>query len=107
MRAETQEPLTLVGAGLVGSLLATFLARRGYRSRLYERRPDMRKHSPEHAAAQGRSINHAIPMRGRMMHAVDGELTFQPYGRDDSECINSVSRAELNKLLMTSAEATG
>lgn len=129
MRAE---PLTLVGAGPVGSLLATFLARRGQAIRLYERRPDLRRLSRDaagQAGASGRSINlavsvrglhalrqigleeevlkRAIPMRGRMMHGVDGKLTFQRYGRDDSECINSVSRGELNQLLLTAAERTG
>ena len=48
-----------------------------------------------------------IPMKGRMMHSVDSELTFQPYGRNDSEVINSVSRAELNVALLNAAEAKG
>ena len=128
-RVSEKDPLTLVGAGLVGSLLAAFLARRGFHSRLYERRPDMRKEPPDSAATAGRSINlavsarglyalrqlgleqkvldRAIPMKGRMMHAVDGTLSFQRYGRDDSECIHSVSRSELNQLLLSNAEATG
>lgn len=122
---DPSQPLTLVGAGLVGSLQAAFLARRGFSVRVFERRPDMR----QEAISAGRSINlavslrglhalrqlgledqvlrRAVPMRGRMMHAVDGGLTFQRYGKDDSECINSVSRGELNKLLMSAAEATG
>jgi kynurenine 3-monooxygenase len=117
--------LTLIGAGLVGSLLATFLARRGFDVSLYERRPDMRRE----VISAGRSINLAIsvrglhalrqidleeevlrlavPMRGRMMHAVDGALTFLRYGKDDSECINSISRGELNKLLLSAAERAG
>src|SRR4029077_7015000 len=92
---------------------------------VYERRPDMRHES----IAAGRSINlaistrglhalnlvgleeevlkRAIPMRGRMVHSPKGELTFQPYGRDDSEHINSISRGDLNKILMTAAEKTG
>src|SRR5689334_11114858 len=49
----------------------------------------------------------AIPMRGGMMHALDGKLNFLRYGRDDSEYINSMSRGGLNALLMTKAEATG
>lgn len=119
------EKMTVVGAGLVGSLLALFLARRGYSVEVYERRPDMRSEK----VSAGRSINlaiserglhalrqvgleqevlaQAVPMRGRMMHAVSGELTFQPYGKDDTQYINSVSRAELNKTLMAAAEATG
>jgi kynurenine 3-monooxygenase len=117
--------LTLVGSGLAGPLLAIELKKRGYGVRLFERRPDMRKVK----ISAGRSINlalstrgiHAlraagvwdemrriiIPMRGRMMHAVSGELSFMPYGKDESEVINSISRAELNIALMNAAEARG
>src|ERR1044072_1477971 len=107
--------VTLVGAGLVGSLLSIFLAKRGMKVRIFERRPDMRREN----ISAGRSINlalstrgihalekigiardvlsHAIPMYGRMMHSPTGELTFQRYGMDDSQFINSVSRGELNQ----------
>ena len=117
--------ITLIGAGLAGPLLAVSLVKRGYRVRIYERRPDMRKVQ----ISAGRSINlalstrgiHAlkeaeiweemqriiIPMKGRMMHSVAGELTFQPYGKDETEVINSISRAELNIALMNAAEAHG
>src|SRR5262245_47560564 len=123
MRAGKAEA-AIVGAGLVGSLLSIYLARRGHRVTLYERRADMRRES----IAAGRSINLAIstrglhalrlvgledevlqratPMRGRMMHSLTGELTFQRYGRDDSEYINSISRGDLNKVLMNAAENT-
>ena len=119
------EPLTVIGAGPVGSLLALFLARRGHEVRVFERRPDMRSVG----IAAGRSINlavstrglhalhqvgldeevlrQAIPMRGRMVHAPEGEPRFLRYGRDDTEHINSMSRGELNKLLMSEAERTG
>jgi kynurenine 3-monooxygenase len=112
---------TIVGAGLAGALLACYLGRDGYRVDLHEKRADPRIHDPE----RGRSINlalsvrgiqaireiglaenilhAAIPMRGRMMHAQSGALTFQPYGKDDSESINSVSRAGLNITLLNAA----
>lgn len=118
----TTNKVTLIGAGLAGPLLAIYLARRGLPVEIYERRPDLRRTKPE----AGRSINlalsvrgfHALrevgmydaimkiatPMRGRMMHARDGELTFQPYGKDESEMIYSVSRANLNIALMNEAE---
>lgn len=121
---ENSQSIALVGAGLVGSLLAIFLARRGYCVDLFERRPDMRVEQ----ISAGRSINlaistrginalarlgiddeilsQAVPMRGRMMHSPQGELTFQPYGMNDKQCINSISRATLNKALMTHAEKT-
>src|SRR5262249_35085855 len=44
-----------------------------------------------------------IPMRGRMIHSPTGALTFQPYGKDDTESINSVSRADLNQTLVRAA----
>jgi len=116
---------SVVGGGLVGSLLSIYLARTGKKVSLYERRPDMRKES----ISAGRSINlaistrgihalkelgldqevlsQAIPMKGRMIHSKKGELTFQRYGKDDSECIHSISRGGLNKTLLTAAEATG
>jgi kynurenine 3-monooxygenase len=117
--------ITLIGAGLNGPLLATELRKRGFPVEIYERRPDMRKVR----VSAGRSINlalstrgiHAlaqaglweamrpiiIPMKGRMMHSPSGELTFQAYGKDESEVINSISRAELNIALLDAAEAAG
>jgi kynurenine 3-monooxygenase len=119
------ETIRLIGAGLNGPLLAIFLARRGFRVEIYERRPGMRR---VHLSA-GRSINLAlstrgihglteaglwpamqniiIPMKGRMIHSVTGELTFQPYGKDATEVIYSISRAELNMALISAAEAQG
>jgi kynurenine 3-monooxygenase len=119
------ETITLVGAGLNGPLLAIGLAQRGFRVEIYERRPDMRKVRMR----GGRSINlalstrgiHAltqadlwkemqtiaIPMKGRMMHSVASELTFQRYGKDDAEVIYSISRSELNIALMNAAEVQG
>lgn len=117
--------ITLIGAGLVGSLLAVYLARRGYTVTIYEKRPDMRST----AISAGRSINLAlanrgirplealglmplvrdiiIPMKGRMLHDEQGQTLLVPYGQQPHEVIYSVSRGELNKLLMTAAEATG
>jgi kynurenine 3-monooxygenase len=119
------ETIRLIGAGLNGPLLAIFLARRGFRVEIYERRPDMRLGR----VSAGRSINLAlsargihglteaglwpamqnviIPMKGRMIHSVAGELTFQPYGKDATEVIYSISRAELNMALISAAEAEG
>jgi kynurenine 3-monooxygenase len=119
------ETVSLIGAGLNGPLLALGLVNRGFRVEIYERRPDMRRVR----VSAGRSINlalstrgiHAltqaglwdemrkiiIPMKGRMMHSVTSELTFQPYGKDDAEVINSISRAELNIALMNAAEQQG
>ncbi len=120
-----KDTITLIGSGLSGPLLAIELKKRGFPVEIHERRPDMRRVQ----ISAGRSINlalstrgiHAlqqagiwdsmkkiiIPMKGRMMHAVSGELTFQRYGKDDTEVINSISRAELNMALMNAAEENG
>jgi kynurenine 3-monooxygenase len=111
----------IVGAGLVGSLMGIYLAKRGYTVNVFEGRPDMRAAN----LAGGRSINLAlsnrgwlplkevgleatvekmvIPMRGRMMHDQEGLLTFQPYGRE-GQAINSISRGGLNEVLINEAE---
>jgi kynurenine 3-monooxygenase len=46
----------------------------------------------------------AIPMHGRMIHDLHGNLNFQPYGKA-GQYINSISRSGLNKVLMTKAES--
>ncbi|HEX4591596.1 MAG TPA: NAD(P)/FAD-dependent oxidoreductase, partial [Gemmataceae bacterium] len=113
--------MTIVGAGLAGTLLACAFGRAGRRVELYEKRPDPRGHGQD----AGRSINLALSvrglhalreiglaedvvkssilMRGRMIHGRDGLLAFQPYGKDDSEALHSVSRAGLNLLLVEAA----
>ena len=118
-----RDPVTVVGAGLAGALLACYLGRAGRRAVLYEKRPDPRLSESE----RGRSINLALStrglhalrevgladavvaqsilMRGRMIHHPDGSLDFQPYGKDDSEALRSVSRGGLNRLLVEAAAA--
>ncbi|MBL4715539.1 MAG: FAD-dependent monooxygenase [Bacteroidia bacterium] len=117
-----QKQISIFGAGLVGSLLALFLAKRGHKIKVYEKMSDMRKEE----MSAGRSINLAlsdrgwraldlvgvgddirkvaIPMKGRLMHGHDGSLTFQSYGKEE-QCIYSVSRGGLNMSLMDFAEA--
>jgi kynurenine 3-monooxygenase len=114
--------VAIIGAGLAGSLLAIYLARRGMKVDVYEARSDMRLK----AVAAGRSINlalsdrgiaalrevgmdeymlaEAVPMHGRMIHTVSGEMKLLPYSGRSGEYINSVSRAGLNIALMNEAE---
>jgi kynurenine 3-monooxygenase len=111
----------IVGAGLVGSLLASLLAKKGYKVDVFEGRGDMRGTK----LSAGRSINMAcstrgwkaldlvgagdriretaIPMSGRTMHSEDGTLSNQPYGAED-QAIYSISRSGLNCILMDHAE---
>jgi kynurenine 3-monooxygenase len=119
-----KKEIVIIGAGLVGSLLSIYLAKRGYKVSIYERRGDMRKEKVE----AGRSINLAlsdrgiraltevgiaddvmkiaIPMHGRFIHNADGSTAFQPYGKQ-GQYINSVSRRDLNCKLMDLAEHHG
>lgn len=114
------EKIIIVGAGLVGSLHAILMAKRGYEVAVYERRPDLRNIELQ----GGKSINLAlstrgwkalklagmeqqideisIPMTGRLMHSIEGDLTFQQYGKD-GQAIYSVSRGDLNKKLLLEA----
>ncbi len=119
-------PVVVVGAGQAGALLSIYLARHGHDVKVYESRPDLRRVDID----AGRSINLAlatrgivplidvgvidrvdaitIPMRGRMVHAI-GEATpqLQRYGSKEHEVIHSVSRTDLNAILLDAAEATG
>ena len=117
--------VVVVGAGLVGTLVSIFLSRQGVSSTLIERRKDLRRE----LTGGGRSINlaistrglsalrevgleqevltQALPMKGRMIHSLTGDLHFQPYGAKDSDCIYSLSRTVLNQILLTAAEKTG
>ena len=120
------EPVVVVGAGQAGALLAIYLARQGHQVTVYESRPDLRRVDID----AGRSINLAlatrgivplidvgvidavdaitVPMRGRMVHALDDPTPeLQPYGTKPHEVIHSVSRSDLNAILLDAAEATG
>jgi kynurenine 3-monooxygenase len=112
----------LIGSGLAGGLFAAYLGRREHEVDLYERRADPR----EGNMVGGRSINlalstrgihalqqlgiaeqvleHAIPMRGRMIHDKSGSLHFAPYDRDPNKFINSIGRASLNTAVIEAAQ---
>ncbi len=118
----TKQKVIIVGAGLSGSLLAIYLAKKGIECEIFEARGDMRKEQ----MSAGRSINlalsnrgiaalkevgldeymlaEAVPMFGRMIHALDGSQKLLPYSGRKGEYINSVSRAGLNIALMNEAE---
>jgi kynurenine 3-monooxygenase len=118
----SKQKAIIIGAGLAGSLLSIYLAKRGIEADVYEARGDMRKEE----MSAGRSINlalsnrgiaalkevgldeymlaEAVPMHGRMIHAPDGQTRLLPYSGRQGEYINSVSRAGLNVALINEAE---
>lgn len=117
----SQKRVAIIGAGLVGSLQACYLQKRGYKVDVYESRGDMRKVG----YIGGRSINLAlstrgwtaldkiglseeihkiaIPMYGRTIHQLNGDVNYQPYGKEN-QAIYSVSRGELNKRMVELAD---
>jgi len=116
--------VTIVGAGLVGSLWAVYLSKAGYKVQIFERRSDIRKAEISAGksinlalsdrgwkALKGAGVDHlireiAIPMPGRIMHDLEGNLTYQPYGKE-GQAINSVSRGGVNARMMDIAERVG
>lgn len=125
MNNSQEADFTIIGAGLSGTLLSIMLAKLDFNVALFESRPDMRKTN----ISAGRSINLAlssrgiqalnavnlyeklepqlVPMFGRELHLEDKKFQYQSYSKSGKDAIYSVSRANLNKLLLDSAEATG
>ena len=120
--SNTEKPVAVIGGGLVGSLQALFLANRGFHVELYESRQDIRKSN----LGQGRSINLAlshrgrealkavgcekevvdmsIPMYGRMIHSLNGEMSPQLYSTK-GDAILSIDRQKLNEYILDKADA--
>ncbi|WP_222983547.1 FAD-dependent oxidoreductase [Flagellimonas meishanensis] len=120
---QTSKNIAIIGSGLVGSLLAIYLRRRGHSVTVFDRRPDIRT-----IEFSGRSINLAMSNRGwrtlqevgleerikkiaipldkRAMHVNDKPVYFQKYGKE-GEAIWSISRGILNKRMIDFAEEAG
>uniref|UniRef100_A0A8C5UNU6 Kynurenine 3-monooxygenase n=1 Tax=Microcebus murinus TaxID=30608 RepID=A0A8C5UNU6_MICMU len=116
-----RKKVAVIGGGLVGSLNACFLAKRNFQIDVYEAREDIRVTK----FTRGRSINLAlshrgrqalkavgledeivsqgIPMKARMIHSLSGKVSSIPYGTK-SQYILSISRENLNKVLLTAVE---
>jgi kynurenine 3-monooxygenase len=119
------DSVVVVGAGPTGTLLGILLKRRGMAVTLYESRSDPRVDAGEvgrsinlaladrgmHALAQAGLLDCirplAVRMRGRFVHQADGSSGLQPYGRLPNEVIYSISRRELNKVLLNAATGAG
>ena len=114
----------LIGSGLAGGLLAAYLGRRGLDVDLYERRADPREgnivggrsinlaistrgiHALEQIGIADETLQHAIPMRGRMIHpaGAGARTIFTPYDVDPKNCINSIGRGALNTAVIEAAQ---
>ena len=115
--------IAIIGSGLVGSLLAIYLRKRGHEVTVFDRRQDVRK-----VEFSGRSINLAMSNRGwsalrkvgiedeireialpldkRALHVNETPIYFQKYGKE-GEAIYSISRGVLNRKMIDLAEETG
>lgn len=113
---------TIVGAGMSGSVMAAFLARRGHQVTLYERRGDIRAG----LQSAGRSLNLTlserglavlrelevedqiealcVPVLGRRIHDLNGRIKFFPYGNKPHEILHAIKRNDLNRALLEAAD---
>ena len=125
MQLKNKDHITMIGAGLAGPVMASYLSGQGYSVEIHEKREDMRLVNQ----SAGRSINLALskrgikaledigvldeikpmmlPMVGRMIHDIEGGVHLQKYGQRSTEVIFSISRAFLNKTLMDHVETKG
>jgi len=114
--------VAVIGAGLGGTMIAIYLARRGYQVVIFERRPDPRKakvslasmnlglsrrakDALDHVGLLTDVLALSIPMHGREIHDLQGQTRFQPYGKDLKEVIHAIPRGDINLALMEAAEA--
>lgn len=116
--------VTIIGAGLVGSLWAVLLRKRNIDVTVFEKRPDPRLshgdagrsinlvitsrgvNALEKAGLLQKALDLAVPVYGRMIHPKAGELAYQPYGKEGERNL-SISRGSLNQFLIEEAERAG
>ncbi|HEX2900847.1 MAG TPA: NAD(P)-binding protein, partial [Bacteroidia bacterium] len=120
-KINSEAPIILLGAGLSSGLMAAYLGRRGFKVEVYERRPDPRTtdlyvgksinlaisvrglHAMKDVGLEDAVREMCIPMNGRMIHDRQGGTDFQFYSKDGQKAINSISRGDLNILLINTA----
>jgi kynurenine 3-monooxygenase len=111
----------IVGAGLVGPVMAMHLAKLGHHVEIWDKRADPRLTSINSGSSVNLTLcmrglasladiglkeiirDMCVPVYGRLIHDTDGRTNFQCYG-NHREAIYSISRAELNKTLVAHAE---
>ena len=120
---QSKKNIAIIGSGLVGSLLALYLKRKGHQITVFDRRPDIRNiefsgrsinlamsnrgwNALRHVGIESEIKKIAIPLDKRAMHVVGQPEYFQKYGKD-GEAIWSISRGVLNKKMIDLAENAG
>jgi len=114
--------ILIPGAGLVGSLAGLWLAQKGFRATLMDKRSQPGTPGYDQSRSINLALSHrgwkalgevgvhvdigriAIPMEGRIVHDHDGRTQFMPYGKT-GQAIYSVSRGRLNEVLNERAAA--
>lgn len=121
-QSRTNETIVVIGAGLVGCLIAIYLARLGCRVTIYEKKGDPRSgedvgrrpsinltlcarglEALKHAGVKDQITNLLTPVYGRMNHLENGSVVDQLYS-DCKSAIYSIRRTELNIALIAAAE---
>jgi kynurenine 3-monooxygenase len=116
------EKIAILGAGLVGSVLAMYLARRGYQVDVFERHSDLRQlgavghrssismtlcdrglHVLDDIGVGDAIRELTVPVYGRRIHTLTDLGPFQPYG-NKGEALYAISRNDMNQALLIHAE---
>ncbi|XP_066535563.1 kynurenine 3-monooxygenase [Hoplias malabaricus] len=121
-KTSNKKKVAIVGGGLVGALNTSFFAKRGFDVYLFESREDIRsakvvkgrsinlalshrgRQALKHIGIEEKIVSMGIPMNARMIHSLSGARSPIPYGKK-GQYILSVGRTNLNKELLTAAEA--
>ena len=113
------ERTIIAGGGLVGSLLAVYLSKKGYRVDVYDRNADPRDANSDARAGKASNLtlcvrgfkaldevgignlirSISVPAYGRFVHTEQGELAYQPYG-NNSEALYSILRSDMSRVLV-------
>lgn len=115
---KARQHIAIVGSGLVGSLLARLLARRGHEVSVFERRPEpstapLSTGRSTHLVISARGwkaldaidaraevLPATLPLKGRRIHKLNEGRVFQPYG-EKGQSIYAIHRNTLNRILVS------
>ena len=124
MRISDTSRITIIGAGMSGTLLSVLLAQRGFEIDLFEQHGDPRLETPRNLQSVdltlGERARYTLAMgglleqvdalctrvHGRLIHYRSGEVRLQPYGTCDEDALFSVRRDRLRKCLLDAAESS-